>query len=273
MARRDFKPTIENSGFRNSELGLRISSAVVLVLLSLLAAWAGGVPFLIYSVALSAVLFYEWQAVVRVTPFDTTEALLTAGFVTLLLAGLFGYLFYGLIAFLALGLLLELTSNGDEKSDVRWIGLGALYCVIPAVAFPIIRDSSFSLLLFVFIVVWVTDVAAYFAGRQFGGPKLWPAFSPKKTWSGAVGGAAGAMIVGILFQTYVPTFEGAHLWLFAICLSAVSQIGDLLESGVKRIFGVKDSSQLIPGHGGFLDRVDGLVAAAVPVAILVALGR
>ena len=259
-------------GFLATELGQRIISAIVMLVIVLVISWMGGWPFAILSTLLSLLLYYEWQAMVRQTPFDGPEALLSAGFCLLLVVNLLGYLAVGLICFVMLGLLLELSTRGNEKSDIRWIGLGALYCSIPAIAFPIIRDGGgFALILFVFVVVWVTDIAAYFAGRYFGGAKLWPAISPKKTWSGAIGGlvfACLAAAVFCLFHTAIPMPEAI---VAAAVLSIVSQLGDLFESWVKRLFAVKDSSQLIPGHGGFLDRLDGLVAAAVPMAILVAL--
>ena len=263
-------------GFFRTELGLRILSAIVLLIVVLGLSWWGGLPFTLMSILLSGVLFYEWQAIVRRTVFDSTEALLTAGFFAILMASLLGYssAIFGwvLIGFLGLGLALEVFSRGEERSDVRWIGLGALYCAIPAVAFPIIRnEGSFALLMLVFFVVWVTDIAAYFAGRQFGGPKLLPAVSPKKTWSGAIGGLLGAVVVGLIFQNFVETMDIGPIWFIAALLSIASQVGDLFESWAKRVFNVKDSSQLIPGHGGFLDRVDGLLSAAVPVATMVAL--
>lgn len=259
-------------GFFKSELGLRILSAIVLLIFTIGLSWLGGWLFTLFAVLLSVMMFYEWQSIVRVTPFDGTEAALTVGFAGLLLASLFGYLTYALPLFLLLGLVLELTNHGQEKRDVRWIGLGALYCAIPAIAFPIIREGSgFALLMFVFLVVWMTDIAAYFAGRQFGGPKLFAAVSPKKTWSGAAGGLLGAIIIGAIFVGAVDGVSIVATILMAAALSVASQIGDLFESWVKRMFNVKDSSNLIPGHGGFLDRVDGLVAAALPAALLVAL--
>ncbi|MEP0943803.1 MAG: phosphatidate cytidylyltransferase [Rhizobiaceae bacterium] len=255
-----------------SELGLRVVSAICMLVVVLAACWAGGLPFLILSILLSAFLFYEWQAMVRVTPFDGMEALLTAGFVALLVSNLAGYPLIGLIGFIGLGLILELVSSGDERSDVRWIGLGALYCAIPAIAFPLIRENGgFALIMFLFLVVWITDIAAYFVGRQFGGPKLLPAVSPKKTWSGGIGGLVFSLIFALLVGLYTPGLSLFGLMAAAAFLSIVSQAGDFFESWVKRLFDVKDSSQLIPGHGGFLDRLDGLVAAAVPVAIVVAL--
>lgn len=255
-----------------SELGLRVVSAIFMLVVVLAACWFGGLPFLVLSILLSALLFYEWQDMVRVTPFDGMEALLTAGFVALLVCNLLGYPLVGFIGFACLGLLLELVSAGDEKSDVRWIGLGALYCAIPAIAFPLIRENGgFGLMMFLFMVVWITDIAAYFVGRQFGGPKLLPAVSPKKTWSGGVGGLAFSILFAIVIGLTYPEFSITGLILGAFFLSIVSQAGDFFESWVKRLFDVKDSSQLIPGHGGFLDRLDGLVAAAVPVAVAVAL--
>lgn len=257
----------------STELGKRIVSGVLMLIATLWLCWLGGWPFTIFSLLLSALLYFEWQAMVRQTPFDGIEAVLTAGFIGLLISNLLGYLAVGLIIFVVLGLLLELTTSGEEKSDVRWIGLGALYCAIPAIAFPMIRENGgLSLILFVFFIVWITDIAAYFVGRHFGGPKLLPAVSPKKTWSGAMGGLGFSIIFAVLVTVYNPDLTTFVVIVGAAVLSITSQIGDLFESWVKRLFGVKDSSQLIPGHGGFLDRLDGLVAAAVPVAFLVALG-
>jgi phosphatidate cytidylyltransferase len=118
----------------------------------------------------------------------------------------------------------------------------------------------------VLLVVWVTDIGGYFAGRGIGGPKLWPRVSPKKTWAGAVGGFAASLVVAGGFAAFDLGKTGPFLMLGAM-LSVVSQLGDLFESAVKRRFGVKDSSHIIPGHGGLLDRLDGFVAAVVMAAI------
>jgi phosphatidate cytidylyltransferase len=115
-------------------------------------------------------------------------------------------------------------------------------------------------------VVWVTDIGGYFAGRGIGGPKLWPRVSPNKTWAGAIGGFAASLMVATGFAVFGLGRMGPLLVLGA-ALSIVSQLGDLFESAVKRRFGVKDSSQIIPGHGGLLDRLDGFVAAVVLAAI------
>jgi len=114
-----------------------------------------------------------------------------------------------------------------------------------------------------FAIVWTTDVLGYFAGRALGGPKLLPAVSPKKTWSGAIAGTLGAMIVAVLVVEYFGLFNRAAIAIIALLLSVVAQLGDIFESWIKRQFGAKDASQLIPGHGGVMDRLDGFWAAAL----------
>ena len=116
-------------------------------------------------------------------------------------------------------------------------------------------------------VVWITDIGGYFAGRGIGGPKLWVRVSPKKTWAGAIGGLVGSLAVAAGFAAAGAGRMGPLLVLGTV-LSVVSQLGDLFESAVKRRFGVKDSSNLIPGHGGVLDRIDGLVAALMLAAVI-----
>jgi phosphatidate cytidylyltransferase len=115
-------------------------------------------------------------------------------------------------------------------------------------------------------VVWATDIGGYFAGRSIGGPKLWPRISPNKTWAGAIGGFAASIVVAAGFVAF-RLGETVPLLVLASVLSIASQLGDLFESAVKRRFGVKDSSRIIPGHGGVLDRLDGFVAAVVLAAI------
>lgn len=260
------------SGWRRSELSMRVVSALALLVIVLGTGAIGGVLFALVCCALSGLLYYEWYRMVSRTAFDATEILLTAGFAVLLLAAITGWFFWALPLFLVLGLALEMTSEGVEREDVRWLGLGALYCSILAWALPLIRDEmGFVFLLFLLLVVWATDVGAYFTGRFLGGAKLMPSASPNKTWSGAIGGVAAAAVIGVLYGLFAPLFVVWIAVLCAIILSAISQAGDLFESGVKRFFGVKDTGGLIPGHGGFLDRVDGLIFAALPVALAVLL--
>jgi phosphatidate cytidylyltransferase len=156
-----------------------------------------------------------------------------------------------------------------------WIVAGIFYAGVLFAAPVILRaDAAHGLLAIslLFAIVWTTDIAGYFAGRAIGGPKLWPAVSPKKTWSGAIAGALGAMIVAVLVASLFGPFNRTAIAGVALLLSAVSQSGDLLESWIKRRFGAKDASQLIPGHGGVMDRLDGFWAAAF-VACLIGLLR
>jgi len=122
---------------------------------------------------------------------------------------------------------------------------------------------GFAVIALLFAIVWTTDVCGYFAGRALGGPKLMPLVSPKKTWSGAIVGTAGAMIVGLLVVSLFGSFNTVAILAITFVLSVLAQFGDLFESWVKRQFGAKDSSRLIPGHGGVMDRLDGFWAAAV----------
>lgn len=152
-----------------------------------------------------------------------------------------------------------------------WIASGTIYAAAMFAAPVILRsDPAFGLLAIVllFAIVWSTDIFGYFAGRAIGGPKLMPAVSPKKTWSGAVAGTLGAMIVAVLVAKLFGSFSTVAIAAVALLLSVCAQAGDLFESWIKRKFGVKDSSQLIPGHGGVMDRLDGFWAAAVVGCII-----
>jgi phosphatidate cytidylyltransferase len=151
----------------------------------------------------------------------------------------------------------------------RWSAAGFLYAVAAQLASVLVRldqDQGLVALIFVLLVVWVTDIGGYFAGRGLGGPKLWPRVSPKKTWAGAFGGFAGSLAVATGFSAF-GFGKPLPLLVAAAVLSVASQLGDLFESAVKRRFGVKDSSHIIPGHGGLLDRLDGFVAAIVLAAL------
>jgi phosphatidate cytidylyltransferase len=127
-------------------------------------------------------------------------------------------------------------------------------------------------IVFLFAIVWTTDILGYFVGRFVGGPKLWPRVSPKKTWSGAIGGAGGAVIAGLAVAHYAHVANPLAVGALALVLSAASQGGDLFESAFKRRFGVKDAGHVIPGHGGIMDRLDGFLAAVV-VAAIIGVGR
>ncbi len=158
-----------------------------------------------------------------------------------------------------------------RKANAGWIAGGLVYTGLPLVAVIMIRSSvgpALAAIVFIFAAVWVTDSAAYLSGRAIGGPKLWPAVSPNKTWAGLIGGMAGASIFGAIFALTSSPSNLAWLAILGAILAFVSQGGDLFESSVKRRFGVKDSGNLIPGHGGIMDRVDGMVAAVLFAAMM-----
>lgn len=150
-----------------------------------------------------------------------------------------------------------------------WVAAGLVYAGLLFVSVALLRRDpvhGLAAIFFLFAVVWAADVFAYFAGRAIGGPKLAPSISPKKTWSGMIGGLAGAVIAGLGVLAVFGVPIGFKLALVSAGLGLASVLGDLFESAFKRHFDVKDSGRLIPGHGGFMDRLDGFIAGAVIAA-------
>jgi len=146
-----------------------------------------------------------------------------------------------------------------------WAALTIPYLFVPLISLVVLRlDQSWGLaaVLFVLAVTWATDIAAYFSGRLIGGPKLSPTYSPNKTWAGLAGGVCAAAATGVVAAALIGGTSGVMLGVLGGIFAIVAQLGDIAESAMKRFFRVKDSGTLIPGHGGILDRVDGLVAVA-----------
>jgi phosphatidate cytidylyltransferase len=256
-----------------SELRIRLVSALVLAAVALAAEVYGGVPFALLVTIFGVVAFWEWTRITaaRETPW------LGAGALAFLAAGLLSLAFAGPdwpIALVGVPALAAL-AVGFFHPPSLWTGLGLVYVAAPCAGFIILRQAEpfgWATILFILFIVWATDIAAYFAGRGFGGPKLWSQVSPKKTWSGAVAGLAAAIAAGGL-TVWVTGAGGLFTgFLLAVPLSIAAQAGDLLESAVKRRFGVKDASQVIPGHGGVLDRIDGLFGAAALAWLIAGLG-
>ncbi len=251
---------------RFTNLQLRIMSGVVLAAAVLALTWLGGVWFTALAVVIGAGSLYEWMRIARLSPSAmpgiAINAIVVIGLV-MVLAGMDAWL----VVVLALVGAAMLASSFASADLPRWVVAGAVWHpLLPAVALANLRGDTMAGLaavLFLFAVVWATDIAAYFTGRAIGGPKLAPSISPGKTWSGAVGGTLAGIACGVA----VASAAGAgHIWLVALIaalMSVASQCGDLFESALKRRYAVKDSSNLIPGHGGVLDRVDGLVIGAI----------
>lgn len=188
-----------------------------------------------------------------------------------------GTVFAVLIALIATVMYVE-WSRMVGQWGIAWRVFGFFYCLVPAVALLWIRERAeyqgigqgFDLLIWVFLVVWSTDIGAYFAGRAIGGPKLAPAISPNKTIAGLIGGVICAALVAGAWVYFV-RLPAPLLWL-SVPFAVAAQLGDLFESGLKRRAGVKDSGTWLPGHGGLLDRLDGLVPVAVLTAALMIVG-
>jgi len=240
----------------------------VLVPLAVGSAYLGGPPFLAVWALAAAIILWEWTVIVGEPGRTPVLAAGAAAFASA--AVLFGLSWpRAALAVLALGAVAVAGLAGSGRR--AWILAGGVYAGVMLAAPAVLRsDAELGLLavMLLFGVVWTTDVMAYFVGRALAGPKLWPAVSPKKTWSGAVGGAAAATVVGSGISALAGLDHLAALALVCALLSLAAQTGDLLESALKRRFGAKNASELIPGHGGLMDRLDGFVAAAMVAAFL-----
>ncbi|MBA8880370.1 phosphatidate cytidylyltransferase [Phyllobacterium myrsinacearum] len=248
---------------RFSNLHKRTLSAAVLIAIAVALTWVGGLPFTLMACVIGLGVFYEWQDITGPRSNALTRGVSWACLIVVL--GLLMLSHNGLliIAILLAGSVLVAVIGGRQFGV--WPAVGLLYAGFPSIALTFVRGDTgdgFAAILFLFAVVWSTDIFAYFNGRALGGPKLAPRFSPNKTWAGAIGGAAAGIAAGVACAAFITPAGGIPIPLIAFILSVTAQIGDLGESWVKRKFGVKDSGQMIPGHGGVMDRVDGLVAAA-----------
>jgi phosphatidate cytidylyltransferase len=250
------------------ELALRIISALVLVALALAATVAGGIWFQLMVVAGALLVIREFTALARPSLDGVFGVAAQAATVAVLAVWLAAGLTAGLAVFVALVPGLGIWQNALHRKI--WSAAGLVYAILPALALVMLRgDSQAGLhsVLFVFAAVWAADTAAYFAGRAIGGPKLAPKISPNKTWAGFFGGLAGSLVTGPAILWLLGDRPGMAAGIAALLLSLASQAGDLFESWIKRHFGKKDSGVLIPGHGGLLDRIDGLIFAACAALI------
>lgn len=255
-----------------NNLALRIVSAVVLAPLALFTAYLGGWPFALFWALVAIAVLWEWTTLVAG---PRHNLMLSACGSAIAVAALVAWLGRPITAILLVGLGALAALIFAPRERRLWItgGIGYAGCMLLAPVLLRADDiDGFLAMVLLFAVVWTTDILGYFVGRAFGGPKLLPAVSPKKTWSGAIAGALGAMIVGVLVARLFGAFSGTAIAAIALLLSVLAQIGDLFESWVKRQFGAKDASRLIPGHGGVMDRLDGFWAAAL-VACVVGLLR
>lgn len=247
-----------------AELKQRVLWGGILAVVALSAAMIGGWLLTIGVSAIVVVIAREWTNMVAPAESRQAVAVAVPSAIVVIVAG------FGPIGIaVALAFLAAIAVGVWFRST--WIAGGVIYSATFGVSLVALRaDASFGLeaLILVLFVVWATDSAAYFIGRSLGGPKLWPAISPNKTWSGAVGGALVAVMAGLMTGWAVGVEITIALAIVILALSVVAQAGDLFESAVKRRFGVKDSGSLIPGHGGAMDRVDGLTFGAGTAALI-----
>lgn len=249
-------------------LALRVASAAVIGPASIAASWIGGPVFAGLVAFLCVLMAFEWARMVEnreLTP--VFFALGLGGAAALILAAGEYYRAAFVVSALAGAAAAAGALAGSKKSG--WAGFGALYFIAPSVALIWLRESAENgrgFLLLLFAIVWAADTGGYIAGRLVGGPKLSPRISPAKTWAGAVG---GLMLGGLAASLGAPLFLGESAGLgyaaMGASLGLVSIIGDMAESAFKRIFGIKDMSGFIPGHGGVLDRLDGMIFATSAV--------
>ncbi len=246
---------------RWSDLTARVLSAAVLVAIGAVEVWLGGLWFEAFIAVACGLM--TWELVRMVDPGKPGVAVQLG-----VLTGAAVVLSYYLPPLYTLPFLAApaLVGAGQVSRSKGTYALFAFWIAAAGLGFISIRENmGFGWMIWLIAVVVATDVAGYFVGKAVGGPKFWPKVSPKKTWSGTAGGWVAAAIVGVIFASYAGF--GLLFVVVSVLASMASQAGDIIESATKRKFGVKDSSNLIPGHGGFLDRFDGMMGAALFVLI------
>ena len=247
-----------------SDLATRVGSAAAMVVVGLVCIWQGGVAFRLLAMVVAGLMF--WELVRMLAPGGRASAVLLAGVGAIAVALIPDADLWMALA-LGLGPVVGVALAAPQRARLG-VPYGMLI-VLGACALVFVRDTlGFGWLMWIVVLVIATDVSGYFAGKAFGGPKFWPSISPKKTWSGTVAGWGGAALVGYVFA--IGSGMIAAVVTASLVLSFAGQMGDIWESAIKRRTGVKDSSALIPGHGGVLDRFDALIGAAA-VLLLMAL--
>jgi phosphatidate cytidylyltransferase len=253
-----------------SNLASRVVVGLFLAIVAIADIWVGGPAFTVMIAVGVGIVLWEWCAMHGIP-----LAWRLAGIAVIAVAC--GLADAGLpvhaLALLAAAVLLFIPLSAlTRTSGKRWLSTGLVYAGLPAVALIWLRQQpdGFALVMWTMGVVWATDIFAYFAGRAIGGPKIWTAISPNKTWAGLLGGMAAAALFSILFAGLSGWPQSALAMAFVgAFLAIVAQVGDFFESWLKRRAGVKDSGTLLRGHGGVMDRVDGLVPVCIVVALWV----
>lgn len=250
--------------FMSEELKLRIISAIVLAVIVLTITWIGGQTFTLLWAVAAFFILKEFTSICGKSISIPQKMSSFAALFLIIASWLIGDRDTALILFAAGFVVLAIWQFIFSRSI--WAACGLSYAALPFFAMSDLRSDNYNglvVILLLYACVWGADVFAYFSGRTIGGPKLAPRISPNKTWSGFIGSLVGALLLTYLVDI-TAGFQPIYTFFVIMLLAAiVSQLGDLMESSIKRKFDVKDSGTIIPGHGGVLDRTDGLVVAAV----------
>lgn len=273
MSARDSEPAgdVRNEERAVGELAPRAASALVLALVAIGAAFVGGYLFLLVWTGAALWIWWEWTGIVAAAP---RRLLLSIGAIAIAGMALSLATDAGAMALIGMVVGAAIVAATAQSSRV-WAAGGLVYATAVLVPPVMLRGEpglGFICILFLFAVVWATDIAAYFSGRLIGGPRLAVRVSPNKTWAGGAGGLVAGVLAGfaVLYAAGVALHAGHLAVLLALVIAA--QCGDLIESAIKRKYGVKNASDVIPGHGGLMDRLDGFIAAAV-LAVLIGIAR
>ncbi len=252
------------------DLWLRGASAAILIPAVLLDVFYGGVWFTVFAALLGVLMAQEWTNIAHnqnSAQFALHAAAVICGAVLPFEVGISGTL----ISILIISVFAMALAYFQNCKNPIWAYLGVPYVALPTLAFVLLRtDPVWGVwaIIWVMVIVWSADTLAYFAGRIIGGPKLAPSISPKKTWAGLCGAIVGSALASAILSAYIATQSFWPLLLLAGLFAIVEQGGDLFESSLKRHYGLKDSGRLIPGHGGVIDRVDGLTVVAICAALV-----
>ncbi|MGK9166111.1 phosphatidate cytidylyltransferase [Inquilinus limosus] len=266
-------PSVPSKPGKRSNLALRILSSLVLGPLILAVVAIGSWVFAVIIALLAVLGVDEWlRLVLRRPPPGWARAGAGLGILAVTIATAWAGAVAGLVVLAVATALFDILVNLRLGTPGRMPALGLPYLGLTVVALLHLRQDGWQPVIWLLLVVWATDIGGYVFGRWIGGPKLAPRLSPKKTWAGLIGGAglaalAGGVAIAVLHRAGAALIAGPGAALLAL----VAQAGDLVESAVKRHYGAKDSGNLIPGHGGVLDRIDGLLAAAPVFAVFTAL--
>jgi phosphatidate cytidylyltransferase len=263
--------------FDSANLRLRVISAVLIAPFVLLGVYLGGLAYGVLVTAAVTLGFYEWLRLVAPGLRAQSVGIACAFLVIVMMAGTFFSPAFGAMVGVVMTLTLFLFAAREQPERAGWMALGIPYMAGSGLALLALRatpDIGAALIFYLLVTVWSTDIGAFAAGRMIGGRRLAPSISPSKTWAGLLGGMALAVILGYLVAALCGARQPWVALILSPTLAVIAQMGDLFESHFKRRAGVKESGDLIPGHGGVLDRIDGLVFAGVFVTLFqVAIGQ